>query len=91
MAGLGECGFQESFETIWDQCKRVVGQCNPMKINDNIQKKMFTITNALLEAVTVLSEYGKNGWSEEVAVYEGGRFGNAIGTIIRVMFGLDRI
>ena len=52
---------------------------------------MFTITNAMLEAVTVVSLYGKKGWSEEVAVYEGGRVGNAIGTIVRVMFGLDKI
>ena len=62
-----------------------------MRINENIQTKIFTITNAVLEAVTVVSEYGEYGWSEEVAVYEGGRVGNAIGTIIRVMFGLDRI
>jgi hypothetical protein len=90
VASLGECGFQESLEVLWDHCKRI-GQCSPMKINDNIQTKMFTITNAMLEAVTVVSFYGKNGWSEEVAVYEGGRIGNAIGTIVRAMFGLDKM
>jgi hypothetical protein len=35
VAGLGECGFQESLEVLWDHCKRI-GQCSPMRINDNI-------------------------------------------------------
>lgn len=67
------------------------GKCSPWQINQNIETKMFTITNSMLEVATVISEYGQNGWTEEVAEYEGGRVGHAIGTIVRETLGIERL
>jgi len=38
-----------------------------------------------------IEEYGKNGSTEEAAVYEGTSIGHAFGTIVRETLGIDSL
>jgi hypothetical protein len=52
LAGLGECGFQESFEQIVQQCRAGRGrQCRIDTMYERVGARTFTITNAIIEIV----------------------------------------
>jgi len=53
LAGLGECGFQESIDRIVRHCRKK--GCFIDQIYENMGTRMFTVTNAIIEIVTAVS------------------------------------